>query len=162
MSGRGGFFYQGSLDEVEVYNRALSASEIQAIYNAGSAGKCKAATVKIDIKPGSDPNSINCQNQNGIIPVAILTTSRAAGEPVDFDATTVNPSSVRFGPAGVTEAHDTGHLEDVDGDGDLDMVLHFRFGSTGIQCGDTQATLTGATFSGQAITGTDAIRTVGR
>ncbi len=30
----------GSLDEMSAYNRALSASEIQAIYNAGSAGKC--------------------------------------------------------------------------------------------------------------------------
>ena len=31
----------GLIDEVEIFNRALSASEIQAIYNAGSAGKCK-------------------------------------------------------------------------------------------------------------------------
>lgn len=30
----------GLLDEPSVYNRALSASEIQAIYNVGSAGKC--------------------------------------------------------------------------------------------------------------------------
>jgi hypothetical protein len=30
----------GMLDELAVYNRALSASEIQAIYSAGSAGKC--------------------------------------------------------------------------------------------------------------------------
>ncbi len=147
--------FAGLIDEVEIHNRALSDSEIHAIYNAGSAGKCKgAATVSIDIKPGSDPNSINCQNQNGVIPVVILTTSA-------FDATTVDPLTVRFGPASATETHGAGHIEDVDGDGDLDMVLHFRFGHTGIQCGDTQATLTGATFSGQAITGTDAIRTVG-
>jgi len=33
--------FNGLIDEVSVYNRALSASEIQAIYNAGSAGKCK-------------------------------------------------------------------------------------------------------------------------
>ena len=32
--------YNGLLDEVSIYNRALSAGEIQAIYNAGSAGKC--------------------------------------------------------------------------------------------------------------------------
>ena len=31
----------GLIDEVGIYNRALSASEIQAIFNAGSAGKCK-------------------------------------------------------------------------------------------------------------------------
>ena len=32
---------QGELDEIEFFNRELSESEIQAIYNAGSAGKCK-------------------------------------------------------------------------------------------------------------------------
>jgi hypothetical protein len=35
-------FYTGLLDEVSLYNRALSAAEIQTIYNAGSAGKCVA------------------------------------------------------------------------------------------------------------------------
>src|ERR1051326_1909491 len=33
-------FYAGLLDEVSIYNRALTASEIAAIFNAGSAGKC--------------------------------------------------------------------------------------------------------------------------
>jgi len=33
--------FGGLLDEVSIYNRGLSASEIAAIYNAGSAGKCK-------------------------------------------------------------------------------------------------------------------------
>jgi hypothetical protein len=33
-------YYAGLLDEVSIYNRALSASEVQSIYNAGSAGKC--------------------------------------------------------------------------------------------------------------------------
>ncbi len=37
--------FAGLLDEVSIYNRALSAAEILAIYNAGSAGKCKAAGV---------------------------------------------------------------------------------------------------------------------
>jgi hypothetical protein len=36
FSGTGGF--DGSIDDLSIYNRALSASEIQAIYNAGSAG----------------------------------------------------------------------------------------------------------------------------
>jgi Concanavalin A-like lectin/glucanases superfamily/Immunoglobulin I-set domain len=35
-----GEFYQGLLDEVSLYDRALSAAEIRAIYNAGTAGKC--------------------------------------------------------------------------------------------------------------------------
>jgi len=35
------FSFKGLVDEVSVYNRALAASEVQAIYNAGSAGKCR-------------------------------------------------------------------------------------------------------------------------
>lgn len=32
--------FSGLIDEVSVYNKALGASEVQAIFNAGSAGKC--------------------------------------------------------------------------------------------------------------------------
>jgi len=35
------YYFDGQLDEIEIHNRALSASEIQAIFNAGSAGKAK-------------------------------------------------------------------------------------------------------------------------
>jgi len=33
--------WEGGLDEVEIYNRALSTNELYSIYSAGSAGKCK-------------------------------------------------------------------------------------------------------------------------
>jgi hypothetical protein len=33
--------FNGLIDELAIYNRALSATEIQAIFSAGSAGKCK-------------------------------------------------------------------------------------------------------------------------
>src|SRR5260221_3354176 len=36
----GPWFFNGRVDEVSLYNRALSASEVQAIYAAGAAGKC--------------------------------------------------------------------------------------------------------------------------
>ena len=36
---------KGMLDEVSLYNRALSAAEIAAIYSASAAGKCKALSV---------------------------------------------------------------------------------------------------------------------
>ena len=58
---------------------ALSQPEIQAIFDAGSLGKCKITQVDIDIKPYSFPNSINLGLQ-GVIPVAILSTT-------DFDVT---------------------------------------------------------------------------
>lgn len=34
--------FGGKIDEISLYNRALSAGEVQALYNAGSAGKCVA------------------------------------------------------------------------------------------------------------------------
>lgn len=109
--------------------------------------------VDIDIKPGSDSNPINPNSQE-IIPVAILTTGA-------FDATQVDPLSVEFGPNGAAETHKRGQVEDVDGDGDRDLLLHFNTQDTGIECGDTSATLTGVTLGGQVIEGTDSITTVG-
>lgn len=109
--------------------------------------------VQIDIKPGSDPNVVNLKSR-GVIPVSILTTE-------DFDASTVDPLSVRVGPDGATESHGRGHIEDVDGDGDLDLMLHFRTEETGIQCGDTSVSLTAETFQSQALEGFDSIKTIG-
>jgi len=39
--------FSGEIDEVSLYDRALTPGEIQAIYNAGTAGKCK-ATIRIN------------------------------------------------------------------------------------------------------------------
>ncbi|HTZ17347.1 MAG TPA: LamG domain-containing protein, partial [Dissulfurispiraceae bacterium] len=46
MSGNdlGGKSFQGFIDEIQIFKRGLSASEIDAIYNAGSAGICSACT----------------------------------------------------------------------------------------------------------------------
>ncbi len=48
-----GLRYAGLMDEVSVYDRALSGSEILAIYNAGSAGKCPLPPV-ITVQPHSE------------------------------------------------------------------------------------------------------------
>lgn len=88
-----------------------------------------------------------------MIPVAILTTSAS-------DASTVDPLSVSFGPNSATETHRKGHLQDVDGDGDFDLLLHFAVRSTGIKTGDVSASLTGKTIAGRDIEGKDNIVTV--
>jgi hypothetical protein len=41
--------WNGLIDEVELFNRALSQAEIQAIFDAGSAGKCKPAADLLNI-----------------------------------------------------------------------------------------------------------------
>jgi hypothetical protein len=109
--------------------------------------------VAIDIAPDEFPNLIHPDSQE-VISVAILTTD-------SFDASAVDPVSIRFGPHEAMEIHGQGHLEDIDGDGDDDLVLHFNTQDTGIQCGHTSASLTGETIDGDAIQGSDAIITVG-
>ena len=112
--------------------------------------------VAIDLKLGSDPNTIRLDRAE-LVPVAILSTP-------SFDARTVDPASVCFGDAEApgerdcSESHGRGHLRDVGGDGDIDLLLHFKPAATGIDLGDTQACLTGRTRSGTPIRGCDKMR----
>jgi hypothetical protein len=66
-------FFHGLIDEVEVFNRALSASEIQAIYNAGSAGKCLVGITAV----GGTPQE--CAEKGGS--TVTFTASRSALPP---------------------------------------------------------------------------------
>ena len=108
--------------------------------------------VDVDIKPGSDPNSINCLS-HGVVPVAILSSDT-------FDAADVDPSTLAFGPNGAAPAHlSGGHLEDVDGAGLDDLVSHYYTALTEIQCGHVGACVTGETFDGLSFWGCDSIVT---
>lgn len=109
--------------------------------------------VTIDIKPGSAANSVN-PRLHGVLPVAVLTTTL-------FDAATLNPLTIRFGATGVEVTPTHVATEDVDGDADLDLILHFPVRGSGIVCGATAATLTGATLTGQPVLASDTIVTVG-
>ena len=110
-----------------------------------------AIDVTIDIKPGSDPNSINPKS-NGIVPVAILGSA-------DFDVTMVNVTTLAFGPGGAVPAHkDGGHLEDVNDDGFMDLVSHYPTQDAGLTATDTEACVTGATIDGTDAEGCDAVR----
>ena len=79
-------------------------------------------TVNVTIKPGGEPNFINL-NSKGLIPVAIL------GSP-SFDVTWIKAASLtfsaRFLPSTASPVHQGGHFEDVNGDGFIDLLLHFR------------------------------------
>jgi hypothetical protein len=57
--GTTGFPFDGLIDEIALYSRALSQTEIQSIYNAGSAGKCVTATApSITSQPASQTTSV--------------------------------------------------------------------------------------------------------
>jgi hypothetical protein len=111
----------------------------------------------IDIKPGSSTNSINLKSR-GVVPVAVLTTN-------DFDAGTLVPDySILF--AGASPVHTS--LRDVDEDGDMDMLFHFRTQTLDLDENSIEATLTAtltsavtrssAVTAGAIIQGTDKVK----
>jgi hypothetical protein len=50
-SNSNGEFFKGLIDEVSIYNRLLSASEVAAVYSAGSSGKCLNTPPVISVQP---------------------------------------------------------------------------------------------------------------
>jgi len=112
-------------------------------------------SVEIDIKPGSDPNSIY-PGSMGTVPVAILSSTH-------FDAPSqVDTSTLTFGRTGDENslAFCSPSPEDVNGDGLLDLVCHFNTGMTGFQPGDTQGVLKGHLVDDTLIEGRDSLRIV--
>lgn len=114
-------------------------------------------TLKIDIKPGSDTNCINLKSC-GVVPVAVLTTD-------DFNAGTLVPDySILF--AGASPVRSS--LCDVDNDGDMDMLFHFRTQKLDLDENSTEATLTAtlksavtmssAATAGDVMEGTDKVK----
>jgi beta-glucanase (GH16 family) len=96
-----------------------------------------------------DVQGNECGRGNAIVPVNLLSTP-------DFDATTVDHTTVAFGNA--TESHvnkKTGivqrHEEDVNGDGLTDLVFHFPATDIGVDC-DAPVPFNGETFDGKPIT----------
>jgi len=102
------------------------------------------------------------------------------GLPLAFDATTIDPLSVRWGlrssvfnvgvAAGAKEIPNEGHLErsyELDErtrDADLDMVLHFKPADSGLTVGSTESCLKGSFQATDGNTyrflGCDAVRVV--
>lgn len=114
--------------------------------------------ITIDIKPGSDPNSINLRSR-GVLPVAILGSEQ-------FDALAVDPATVLLGDPGLsgTAAPIRDAAEDVNADGWMDLLLHFRtqalVANGALDASSEEARLTGETLDGFSVEGSDAVRIV--
>ena len=137
-------------------------AQIEATFEAIAEAICP-TEVGIDIKPGSDPNAINCRAaRGGLIPVAVLGSDT-------FDVGSLDASTLRFGSpstviggGGATLAHADGHLDDVNGDGYLDLVGHFPAADAGFVAGDVEGVLVGQTTGGDLVAGVDAVKIVGK
>jgi len=138
----------------------LAATAVGVASLSGTVAAHFPSDLAIDIKPGSEENPIN-PNSNGVIPVAVLQTD-------EFDPTSEDVR-YRFGApdvvgdgGGARPAHD-GHVEDVDGDGRDDLVLHFPTEETGFDGDESEGRLEWErTEEGtHGLSGTDIVTTVG-
>jgi hypothetical protein len=82
--------------------------------------------IVIDIKPGSDINPINLRSQ-GVVPVALI----------DFDPALLEDPASQIIFAGATALRWA--VEDVDGDGDLDVICHFKTQELNLDADSTSA-----------------------
>ena len=145
-----GFFSESGIMELEIADHPEDGMGVNWGYDNVSRSEVM-IVVPIDIEPHNINNTINAGSKRRL-EVAIQTID-------EFDAVTVDASSVRFGRDAAEPIWS--RLDDVDRDGDLDLVLQFNTEDTGIVCGDTEATLTGETVDGVSLIGTDAVQTVG-
>lgn len=130
--------------EIRILNNITGCNSADEIINAGPC----IYEILIDIKPGGYPNSINLKSK-GNVPVAILTTD-------DFDAYNVDPDYCEFAGAYPLRWN----MEDVDYDGDYDMLFHFKTQELELTKESTEASLEGETYDGQTIVGTDSVKIV--
>lgn len=108
----------------------------------------------VDIMPGSDRNPVN-PSSSGVLPAALLSS------PV-FDATTVDTTTLQMGPGGATLVHPGGHVEDVDGDGLDDLVMHFPVQDLGLADSTNWLCITGLLPDDQGFEACDGVQIVGK
>jgi len=137
--------FQGLGDEVGPYTLTITLS---------GPGFINDIQVDIDIKPGSDPNSINTKSM-GVVPVAILGSG-------SFDVTDIDVATLDF--EGASPKHDLSdpliyadHLQDVNLDGFVDLVSHYPQKDTSV-CGQATGEITANLLDGTALSGSDSVR----
>jgi hypothetical protein len=108
----------------------------------------------LDVKPGSPQNTLNLKSR-GVLPVAIPSSA-------DFDATTIDPASLRLGPNGAKPRAQHVHKVDVNGDGRLDLKVQFPVQDIGATADTTSLRLTGKLPDGRDFAAEDTVRIVGR
>jgi hypothetical protein len=150
---RGRSTYRAPTNLVTFHNRELCCNGSHTALLDNVKIERLARRVAIDIAPGDSANHV-APLRGATIAVAILSAA-------DFDATTVDPRSARFGPGGAPASPGRGRREDVNGDGRRDLILEFAADASGIACGDRRAGLTAETSAHHAVRGVDAVEPAG-
>jgi len=119
-------------------------------------------SVKIDIKPGEYPNTINLKSK-GVIPVAFLSSET-------FDATTIDPLTITLRGedfrngfvqlVGKKNSKPMASIEDVDGDGDKDLLVKIDTEKLSAYGAEMFCIFGAQTYSGHVLSGADTIRIV--
>jgi hypothetical protein len=104
--------------------------------------------VEIDVKPGTYPNDVSL-NSHGLVPVAILKTA-------DSDASSVDPGTVAIGGSKAVRWT----WEDVNNDGVIDLLFHFKTQELDLIKESTAAILTGKTYDDTDVIGMDTVNIV--
>lgn len=136
----------GDLTKLQVF-ASVWGNDVK-LYDLTATGCRYWSPIAIDIKPGSDPNSINLGSK-GNVTVAVLTSDA-------FDASTIDPATASFAGASALRWN----YEDVDRDGDIDLVFHFKTQDLNLTPSSTSASLTADTTDGSHVKGTDTVNIV--
>jgi len=163
-------WYKGIIDDVRIYNRALTENEVEQLYL-----EAISLPVAVDIKPAACPNPLNVKSR-GVLPVAILGSET-------FDVNSIDIVSVRLaGVAPVRSGYEDVATPVSDAndcactaqgpDGYIDLVLKFKTPDIAAALVDTYGTiskgdifpltLTGTLTNSRPIIGEDCIVIVGK
>jgi hypothetical protein len=109
------------------------------------------SNIQIDFEPWNSANTVRPKSAY-FTTVGVKTLSTADGDAVDFDAGTVDPATVQFGPERTPNIASP-LPQDFDGDGDADMIFGFRMENTGISCLDNSVSFVAKTYAGNPLAG---------
>lgn len=132
-------------------------TDLTLAFGEGGTATVFANNLTIDVKPGSDDNSINLSS-SGVIPVAILSVN-GLDAPAMIDPNTIELNGAKVKMVGKS-SKSLCHSEDVNDDSRPDLVCQVLTEGLQIEEGVSEALLTANTFNNSTVEGVDIVRIV--